>query len=81
MVKSDDQHEHIDRHTVRFRFWSDYDSEYISTMKGHFEPRLDHLTTRLNLMTNINTSIDIPFDSVLYAEYEFYHILTSKGHF
>ena len=32
-------------------------------------------------MTNINTSIDIPFDSVLYADYEFYHILTSKGHF
>ena len=32
-------------------------------------------------MTNINTSIDIPFDSVLYADYEFYYILTSKGHF
>ena len=32
-------------------------------------------------MTNINTSIDIPFDSVLYADYEFYYILTSQGHF
>ena len=29
-------------------FCADYDFEYISTVKGHFEPRLDHLTTRLD---------------------------------
>ena len=29
-------------------FGADYDFEYISTVKGHFEPRLDHLTTRLD---------------------------------
>ena len=29
-------------------FGEDYDFEYISTVKGRFEPRLDHLTTRLD---------------------------------
>ena len=32
-------------------------------------------------MTNMDMSIYISFGPVLYAEYEFYHILTSKGHF
>ena len=27
-------------------FGADYDFEYISTVKGHFEPRLDPVTTR-----------------------------------
>ena len=36
---------------------------------------------RLNLMTYVNTSIDILFDSIFYAAYYFEYILTTIGHF
>ena len=65
-------------------FGADYDFEYISTVKGHFEPRLDHLTTRLDAVKSDNQHKDVDRHTIwlrLYADYEFQYSLTSKGHF
>ena len=65
-------------------FGEDYDFEYISTVKSHFEPRLDHLTTRLDAVKSDNQHKDVDRHTIwlsLYADFEFQYSLTSKGHF